>query len=441
MLCDLLFKNATILTFAHDNEVLENVDIVTIGNKIVHIESGEVKNYTPKSEIDASNLIIIPGLINAHTHSGEALKRGTSYATQHGIWISNVWKNIDSMSDEKIEVSIKLCAAEMIRGGVTTVIDHFRQSPLSERCINTAVNAWLNTGMRATLALMVRDQGLPDWLEGRMPPYQSQISLCRESLQQWTGNEDLVRLGMGPSAPTRCSLALLKDAVDLTRSHSTIIHMHCDETEGDRVDALNLFGKSAVEYLSEFELLDSHVSLAHANWVSESDVNLLAKSGAAVVHNPVSNLRLGSGRAPIESFIKSGIPILLGTDGAASNDSQNILEALKIALILPRIFVKNSAEWPSIKNAIDMVVRNASIYINRAPGKIEVGANADFVAFNKNELSLLPMNDLYSQLFFSGTAFRAKYVVINGELILNNGRIMTFDENDVIDRARSMSID
>jgi len=217
--------------------------------------------------------------------------------------------------------------------------------------------------------------------------------------------------------------------------------MHCDETEGDRVDALNLFGKSAVEYLSEFELLDSHVSLAHANWVSESDVDLLAKSGAAVVHNPVSNLRLGSGRAPIERFIKSGIPILLGTDGAASNDSQNILEALKIALILPRIFVKNSAEWPSIKNAIDMVVRNASIYINRAPGKIEVGTNADFVAFNKNELSLLPMNDLYSQLFFAGTAFRAKYVVINGELILNNGRIMTFDENDVIDRARSMSID
>lgn len=440
MLCDLLFKNATILTFAHDNEILENADIVTIGNKIVQIESGEVRDYTSKSEIDASNLIIIPGLINAHTHSGETLKRGTSYACQHGVWISNVWKNIDSMSDEEIEVSIKLCAAEMIRGGVTTVIDHFRQSPLSERCINTAVNIWLNTGMRATLALMVRDQRLPDWLEGKMPSHQSQISLCREFLQQWTRPEGLVRLGMGPSSPTRCSLALLKDSVDLARSHSTIIHMHCDETEGDRVDAFNLFGKSAVEYLSDFELLDSNISLAHANWVSESDINLLAKSGATVVHNPVSNLRLGSGRAPIESFIKSGVPILLGTDGAASNDSQNILEALKIALILPRIFIKNSEQWPSIKNAIDMIVRNGSIYINRVPGKIEVGANADFVAFNKNELSLLPMNDLYNQLCFAGTAFQAKYVVINGELILNNGQIMTFDENDVIDRARSMSI-
>ena len=437
--CDILFRNATILTCEHKN-ILKNIDIVIVGKNIASIKPTQYYNYSPKFEVDASNLIISPGFTNAHTHSGEVLKRGISSASKHQIWISDVWKKMDVMSAEEIEVSIKLCAAEMLHGGITSVIDHFRQSPLSEENINIAAQTWLLTGVRTTLALMVRDKLLPEWLQGKMPTAQSQISLCKESFQHWSGRSALLNLAMGPSAPTRCSFALLNGSVELARSFSSITHMHCDETEADRFEALTQFNKTAIEHMNEFELLDERMSLAHAVWASDKDIEILAKTGTVVIHNPVSNLRLGSGRAPIEKFISSNVKVLLGTDGAASNDCQNILETLKIALLLPRIFIKNNSEWPSIESVFDMLVRNPGFLLDNYSGLIKNNYPADFIAFNKNEILLTPENDLYSQLSFAGAGLRANYVVIDGKLVVNNGKIMTFDEEEVVAKAQKMNL-
>jgi cytosine/adenosine deaminase-related metal-dependent hydrolase len=437
--CDILFKNATILTCDNEN-IIRNVDVVVVGKKFLSFKSGEFNNYSPKFEVDASELIISPGFTNAHTHSGEVLKRGIATASKHQNWLSDVWTKMDVMSADEIEVSIKLCAAEMLHSGVTSVIDHFRQSPLSEDNIKLATQTWLLTGIRTTLALMVRDKLLPEWLQGTMPTAQSQLSLCKESFQHWSGHSDLFNLAMGPSAPTRCSLALLKGSVELARSFSSITHMHCDETETDRDEAFTQFDKTAIEYMNEFELLDKRMSLAHAVWVSDKDIEILSKTGTVVIHNPVSNLRLGSGRAPIEKFIRSHVKVMLGTDGAASNDSQNILETLKIALLLPRIFIKNNSEWPSIDAGLDMLVRNPGFLLNNYSGLIRKDYPADFIVFNKNDILLTPENDLYGQLSFAGAGLKTKYVVINGRLIVNNGKITTFNEDEVLIKALAMNL-
>ena len=437
--CDILFKNATVLTCDYEN-ILRNVDIVVVGEKFLSIKSGVFNNYSSKFEVDASELIISPGFTNAHTHSGEVLKRGIATASRHQNWLSAVWNNMDVMTADELEVSIKLCAAEMLHCGITSVIDHFRQSPLSVENINLAAETWLLTGIRTTLALMVRDKLLPEWLQGKMPTAQSQLSLCKESFQNWGGHSDLLNMAMGPSAPTRCSFELLKGSVELARSFSIITHMHCDETEADRDEALTQFGKTAIEYMNELELLDKRMSLAHAVWVSDKDIEILSKTGTVVIHNPVSNLRLGSGRAPIEKFIKSNVKVLLGTDGAASNDSQNILETLKIALLLPRIFIKNNSGWPSIDAGFDMLFKNPGFLLNNYSGLIKKDYPADFIAFNKNEILITPENDLYGQLSFAGAGLKTKYVVINGKLIVDNGQITTFNEEEVLIKARALNL-
>ena len=437
--CDILFKNATVLTGDHKS-IQRNVDIVVIGKKFLLIKSGIFNNYSSKFEVDSRELIICPGFTNAHTHSGEVLKRGVSTFSKHQNWLSDVWKKMDVMTPEEIEISIKLCAAEMLHSGITSVIDHFRQSPLSEENINLAAETWLSTGIRTTLALMVRDKLLPEWLQGKIPAAQSQLSLCKESFQNWGGQSDLLNLAMGPSAPTRCSFELLRGSIELARSFSLITHMHCDETEADKDEALKQFGKTAIEYMNEFELLDKSMSLAHAVWVNDKDIEILSKTDTVVIHNPVSNLRLGSGRAPIEKFIKSNVKVLIGTDGAASNDSQNILETLKIALLLPRIFIKSNSEWPSIEDGFDMLLKNPGYLLNNYSGLIKQDYPADFIAFNKNDISLTPDNDLYGQFILAGAGLKTKYVVINGRLVVDNGKITTFVEEELLIKAQAMKL-
>lgn len=435
--CDLTVTRATVMPFDDDWSTLFNCDIVVRDGRIAAMGEAAAVRVDPQAKIDGRHLVITPGFVNAHTHSPEALKRGLADTAPLGDWLETVWSSLDAIEPEQIALAVRLCAAEMLHGGVTEVIDHFRQSPLTEQAIGAAANAWAGSGMRSTMALMLRDRALPAWLRDSMPDWADQMAVCRAATERWQGLDGRMHIAMGPSAPTRCTDRLLQECADYARSGGLRIHMHCDETRGEAASARHLYGSSAIEHLTQLGFLGPDVSLAHAVWVSDEDILRLAASQTAVVHNPVSNLRLGSGRASVEKFLRAGVRVAIGSDGAASNDTQSVLEAAKLAILIPRLETIEPLHWPTARDGLRMATEALAVEPKHSRTRLEVGGRADFAAFDMRSPALVPTNDLHCQFAFAGASMRAVHVVIAGKLVLYDGEILSFDESAMYDEARA----
>ncbi len=436
--CDLAVTGTTVLSFGETPFEQANCDVVVSNGRIAALDTGVVREYAPRTLIDGRSLVLTPGLYNAHTHSLETLARGLADASSLRVWLSRVWSRMDHLDNDAIRTAIQLCAAEMLHGGVTAVVDHFRQTPPRAAAIDAAAEAWLATGMRATLAIMVRDRNVPDWVEH---PANAEVQLARVQAccDRWQQIDERLRLAIGPSAPTRCSDALLQAAGRVCAARDLRLHMHVDETADESRLAKAQFGTSAVRHLHELGLLGAHVSLAHCVCCDDDDLDVLARTGAGVVHNPLSNLRLGSGRAPVERMLARGIPVALGTDGAASNDSQNVLEAVKLAAYLPRLALDDPREWVRAADALAMATTHAATLFGMSEARIAPGCVADFAAFDRAQHALAPTNDLYAQLAFAGATLRARHVVIAGQVVLKDHVIQTFDEPELLTGAATFT--
>jgi cytosine/adenosine deaminase-related metal-dependent hydrolase len=389
--------------------------------------------------VDGRHLLVTPGMVNAHTHSPEALRRGAIDATLLQPWFESVWRRLDALDPEEIALAVQLCAAEMLRSGVTAVVDHFRQSPLSMRTTAAVARAWNETGLRATLALMLRDRAWPAWAAAPAPTTGALLELCTDAARQWHEPSGTLRVALGPSAPTRCSDELLRGCARLAGDAGLHVHMHCDETTEEAALARAMYGRSAVAHLGGLELLGPGVSLAHAVWVDEDDIAHLAASGTAVVHNPVSNLRLGSGRAPLERFLAQGVRVAIGSDGAASNDTQNVREALKTAILLPRIVLREPGEWPTVYDALRMATACPAAAFGLGSGTLAAGEPADFACYDLREPAFSPVNDLHAQFVLAGPGLAARHVVVAGRMVLYEGEILTFDESRTLAGAQALA--
>jgi guanine deaminase len=390
--------------------------------------------------LDGRDLLVVPGFRNAHTHSPETLARGLADGRPWPTWMEAVWSRMDGLDDESLHAAVVLAAAEMLHGGVTAVVDHFRQTPMRSDVVDVVARAWLQTGMRVCLAPMVRDEAVPAWVKEPIGSYRQQLDTILEALQRWHGTDGRLQLAIGPSAPTRCSDDLLRSAASMCAEHDVAMHMHLDETREEAELARSRFGSSAVGHLHRLGLLGPHLSLAHCVWCGDADIDLLARTHTVVVHNPASNLRLGSGRAPVERMLARGVDVVLGTDGAASNDSQSVLETVKYAALLPRLVVEDPGDWITARQALAMASNAAGRIRGLARAGLGRGANADFAAFDRSVLPLSPVNDHHCQLAFAGAGMRARHVVVAGRLVLEDHVIRTFDEAEWIATARKIGI-
>lgn len=431
---DIVVTGATVLPFDDDWSVLEDCDVVICEDRIVECGSDVARGWSSSLVIDGRDLLLTPGLCNGHTHSPETLARGRADCSTLNGWLESVWSEMDQLDDESVRLGILLGAAEMLHGGVTSVVDHFRQTPMLRPSVDAAASAWLETGMRATLALMVRDRQLPTWVSN-MTSCKEQINLLQQCTNCWHGSEGRLHVSVGPSAPTRCTDNLLRTAGTLCADNGIGLHMHVDETRDEVELAHTLYGASTIQHLGVLGLLGPHLSLAHCVWCSDHDLDLLASSGTAVVHNPVSNMRLGSGRAPIERMRKRGIDVAIGTDGAASNDSQSVLEAIKFAALMPRLVVDNPGDWITATDSLSMATVDAGRIFAMSEGRLAPGCRADIAAFELASLPFVPANDLHCQLAFGGATLRARHVIIAGRMILRDHAVQTFNETDVVAKA------
>lgn len=443
-----IFKNANIVTMNKEKKIIESGYFVVRGTKIIEIKEG---NYyfdgTENEIIDLKGSIVLPGLINAHSHSYSNIVKGTTENIPLEIWMLYVMKEGNKLSSEDIYISSLLGSIEMLKGGTTAFLDHLAQ-PLPS--LLEAAKAYKQVGIRAWVTPMFTDKYYEETLPGKVDPSSEpteNLSFFTEMLEEFykkmKGFDERVNMGVGPSGPHRCSDHLLQASYGLAEKYNLPWHTHILESKPQQVKAEQMYKTTMIEHLHEMGILSNICSFAHTVWITEKEMDLLANSKVSVVHNPVSNLYLGSGKMPLLKMKAKGINIALGTDGANCNGSQSMFESMKLASILSNITDEDYSLWLTSMDALQMATNNSATALLAEDylGSIEVGKEADFIILDRNNPSLTPLNNLIWQVVY-GSRHLLSSVYIAGTNIVEDGKVQTLNENEVYmeanERAQSL---
>lgn len=434
----------------------------------VRISDGLVKeigNLSPlegEGVIDGSGRLMAPGLVNAHYHSGECFNKGVYENFPLELWFifSHNVLCTSRKSEREIYLRTLLGCMEMLKSGVTSVVDMIFEAPWpTPESISAIMRAYRDAGMRCRLIIGMADkpfyQTIP-LLPERLPndlrdaldkskelPAQEWMALARQVVSEWHGAEKgMLSIGMGPSAPHRCTEELLEQAAGFAEENNLPLHVHCLETKVQAVSGGYYYGKSMVKYLQEIGLLSGRTSLIHAVWPSQKDIEIVSNSGISIVHCLLSNLRLGSGISPIPRMLKAGVNIGLGTDGAGCNDSLDIFELMKMVALIHKVHGPNYEEWLKAEDAWEMATTGGARCAGfSGVGNISVGSKADLVLLKLDSPSLTPLNNCLRQLVYSLPSRYVDKVIAGGKLVVDNGKLTLIDEQKVWAEVKEIAQD
>lgn len=443
----ILIKSSHVYAPEKPGKYLENQDILIKGNTIQWI-GPTAERVDDHLTIDGRGKLAIPGLVNAHTHSPENVLRGSTQSMPLELWLVKQFASQANFPPRLTYLITLAGAAEMLRSGTTAVLDHFwMAATLTREGLDAAMQAYEDSGMRASVAPMIEDQDLVveqarrhrASLLNRYPLEDDHLSISEQLeivhylITHWHHkSDDRLRCLPGPGGAQWCSRNLLQGCLDLAERHATGIHIHMAETRLQSIVCRKAYGHSAVEELQKIGLLNPSCTLAHCIWLDDGDFNLLAESRATVVHNPVSNLKLGSGIANLPEMTKRNIKLALGTDGAASNDNQNMFAVLKLTGLLHSPAIWDANTWINAAQVIEMAtVGGAKALGYENLGHLQAGALADIVLLDLARGYQQPLGDAANYLVYSETGASVSDVIVNGQWVVQDRRVSTFNENRI----------
>ena len=405
--------------------------------------------------VEGRGRLVAPGLVNAHWHSPMQLSHGTSDRMNHKVFM---WENqVDTAnrSQDEIYVSAVIGCLQMLKTGTTAVIDHFPEQAFGIADVATVVQAFVDCGMRAVVALRIFDGAYSDILPPpeRMTaaleaalktgnslsprPLAESLDLVREAIERFDRSAGRIRIFPAPSNPVRCSDALLIAAQDIAEAYDTGVHCHLLETRTQAELAAAKYGRSMVEHMDAIGAFSGRWSNAHCNWLSAPEIAIMAERGATAVFNPESNLKIGSGVPPIPSFLRAGVPCALGADGASTNDNLIMHDAMQLAAILHRPGEPDRRRWVTVEDVFAMGTSGgARAMLESDLGRIVPGAKADLVLYDLGTPWWTPLNDPIQQFVFGERGGAVRTVVVDGRVLVDEGRATTIDEVAVIAEAR-----
>ncbi|GAB1542853.1 hypothetical protein NUACC21_55270 [Scytonema sp. NUACC21] len=350
------------------NFTIQNVLIATgddCATVDVQVIEGTIAQVGPHLEvvgtaINGENKLLLPGFFNAHTHSSEMWQRGAIPPLPLELWLAELYDFVP-LDTEKVYLSALGTAVETLLSGGTTVVDHLVLIPGQElETIATVVRAYREVGIRAFVAPLIQDESLSAGIpsgetQQTHEPYfrltAATLELIEEAVKQFHRPDEGVNISVAPTGIQLCSDALFEGCSELSTRYNLCRHSHLLETKAQEKLAQEKYGCTAVEHLKRIGYLDYRTTLAHCVHLSDRDIDLLAETQSTVVHNPLSNLRLGSGIAPILKYRQAGVNVTFGCDGASSNDSQDLLEAIKIGSILHNVTDMDYQHWITPRQA------------------------------------------------------------------------------------------
>jgi len=429
---------------------IQHVFIPTETNYItvdVQIEADCITAIAPDLDpvgtiINGRDKLLLPGFINAHTHSPELWQRGLTPPQPLELWLAELY-DFFTLNPEQIYWSAVGTAVETLLSGGTTVVDHLILIPgQEEETITAAVRAYQDVGIRAFVGPLIQDKSLTAGLPSggtpvTVPPYirsiPATLDLLATSIQQFHRPEAGINMMAAPTGAQLCSDPLLEGCVDISDRYQICRHTHLLETKAQKMLAYEMYGCSAVEHLKHLHFLGSRTSLAHSVWVEDQDISILAETQSTVVHNPLSNLRLGSGIAPLLKYRQAGVNVSFGCDGAASNDAQDLLEVIKVGSLLHNVTDMDYRQWITPRQAIAMATMGGAAGVGMADhlGSLTVGKKADLVLYDLKNLSLLPQTDPIGLLVLGRPTNVVDSAWVRGDRVVANGTPVNVDVDEL----------
>ncbi|WP_068818308.1 amidohydrolase [Phormidesmis priestleyi] len=392
--------------------------------------------------IDGRNKLLLPGFVNAHTHSSEMWQRGMIPPVPLELWIAELY-DFTPLDPEKAYLSAIGTAVETLLSGGTSVVDHLVLIPGQElETIEAAVRAYRQVGIRAFVAPLIQDQalstGLPSGGANRehdeyVRSTAATLALVQEAVTHYHRPDEGVNILVAPTGIQLCSDALFEGCVELSDRYHLCRHAHLLETKAQQILAQEKYGCSAVEHLKQIGFLGDRTSLAHCVWLDDADIEIMAATKSTVVHNPLSNLRLGSGIAPVLKYRQAGVNVSFGCDGSASNDSQDLLEAIKIGSILHNTTDPDYQNWITPRHAIEMASLGGATGLNLGDqlGSLTVGKKADLIMVDLMNLSLLPRTDPIGLLILGRPVNAISHVWVNGRAVVSDNEVCNVNVDEL----------
>jgi 5-methylthioadenosine/S-adenosylhomocysteine deaminase len=459
-----IIRNGRLLDIS--NHRAEPADILVEDDVIREIGPRGMPGPNGAATIDATMRLLMPGLVNAHMHGHGALAKGMVGQR----WNLELFLNSSPALGGNRSLEDKyLCglinAVEMVRKGSTACYDLFFEFPFPTlEGIAALGSAYSEVGIRATIAPMIADMTLYQALPGLMESIPEQfkagldnlklaqpgvtLSACEEIYRAWPFDRDQIRPAIAPTIPLHCSDAFLCGCADLARKYQLPLQTHLAESKAQAVLGQRKYGRTLTAHLDELGLIGPNFSAAHAIWLDDNDLDRIAERGGTLVHNPLSNMRFGSGLARLRPMLEKNIDVAIGTDGVNTSDSLNMFEATRLASLISRIQSPDFNSWLGCEEVLDMATAGSAraLGFGDMVGRIAPGAKADIVFIDLRHIHYVPLGDVVTQIVFTESGAAVNSVMVGGQMILEDGRLTTIDEEKLrlraetaVDRLRSVN--
>ena len=397
----ILFKHALFLPCA-DAQPQADMCVGVSNGVVAFVGAQPPEGFDPDRQIDCHGALLMPGLVNAHTHSPLSLLRSGGEGLPLQNWLEQViWPYEARHTAESCYWGALLNAAECIRSGITCVCDMYIHPQSVARAMSEA-------GLRALVTPTVTDALLEE-----IPNLLTQILHLRE---QWA-NHPLIRIGIAPHAVYTCGDRLLSAVAKLAERYDLPIHVHVSETAREQQDCLSQHGVTPLAHLDSFGLITPHTLMAHCVWLSDEDMDILLKHNVSVSHNPTSNLKLASGVAEVQKMIDKGINVCLGTDGASSNNNLDMFEEMKLAALLQKGILRKPTAVPAYQALKMATVNGAKALGFDDLGALKEGYLADMIILDFNRPHLTPNNDVIANLVYSANGGDVAMTIVGGKIV------------------------
>ncbi len=426
---DLIVTGGAVVTMNAERRIIEDGAVAVKGDAIVAVGPRAVveAKYSGAQTIDAKGKLVLPGLINGHTHVPMTLLRGLKDDVTLEEWLTKAIfpAEAKNVNEEFVRWGTRLAAAEQIRGGVTTFVDMY----YFEDAIAEETKA---AGMRGVLGETFLDFPAPDNKSNA-----AMLDYTEKFLKRWQG-DPLIHAAVAPHSMYLCSQKTLQDSVALARKYNAPILIHVAETKKELIDSREKNGTTPVQYLDRLGILGPDVVAAHCIWVDEADRKILAQRQVGCVHNPSSNMMLASGVAPVIEERAAGIAVGLGTDGpAGSNNDLNLMEEMDLAAKLQKV-TKMDPRALGAKAVVEMATIEGAraLHMDKEIGSLETGKKADIIVIGLDAPNAVPMYNAYSQLAYALKGSDVETVIIGGRTVMRDRKLLTLDEPAILAKAR-----
>jgi 5-methylthioadenosine/S-adenosylhomocysteine deaminase len=429
---DIVIHNGTVITMNSNVDMINSGVLCIKKDTLAKIEPLENHTTLPEGKkiIDARGGIIMPGLVNTHTHLPMALFRGLADDLPLSVWLN---KHIfpaeaNHIHPETVKLGALLSGAEMLLSGTTTCCDGY----FFEDSVAAAVN---DIGMRAILG-----QGIIDFPAPGVPKPEDNVDNAIKFIQKWKDRSPLITPSMFCHSPYTCSEMTLKKAKDAAEGKGVLFQIHAAETKDEYASIQTKHHTTPVKYLDKIGVIDQNTLLVHAVWLTDDDIEIIAKRRASVSHNPESNMKLASGIAPVPALLKAGVTVGLGTDGCASNNNLDLFSEMDTAAKLHKV---NTMD-PTVMDAVTVLKMATidgakSLGLQDIIGSLEIGKKADVIIIDTRRPHLVPVYNPVSHIVYAAQGSDVQDVIVNGKILLRNKELLAFDMEDILGKVADIA--